>query len=275
MRMMTFRRNGLTLIELCVVIAIIAIVLGLLLVAISRARESAARVASQNKLKQIILATHSYAATNNSRLPSFDGNAQSSNAGVPLFIAILPFIDGVLYNYLLNTSDPYPPIEYFISPADPTASEGITAGEGLCSYPANAEVFQENPRLPFSISDGTSNTIAFAEHYSYRCGGDSGSSFLYWLPFNSGGSRTPTFAETGVITSGTPPVSSGYNAGETFQIAPSQLNCNPYLTQTPHSSGMLVALVDGSVRTLEGSMLEATFWGAITPASGEVPGPDW
>lgn len=63
------RQTGFTLVELLVVIGVIAALLGILLPAMGRARESARRVQCASNLKQVYSALQMYAVSNRDRVP--------------------------------------------------------------------------------------------------------------------------------------------------------------------------------------------------------------
>jgi prepilin-type N-terminal cleavage/methylation domain-containing protein/prepilin-type processing-associated H-X9-DG protein len=72
-------RSGFTLVELLVVIAIIAVLVMLLLPAIQAARQAAIRTMCVNHMRQIGIATASYAGTHNGKFPEtyHEGDAKS------------------------------------------------------------------------------------------------------------------------------------------------------------------------------------------------------
>jgi prepilin-type N-terminal cleavage/methylation domain-containing protein len=279
------RRSGATLMELLVVIAIIGVLIALLLPAILKAREAALRAMSMNNIKQISLATHHFADVHDAKLPTIDASQDGPNPGWPMFFVILPYIEqGTAYARCLSQNEAPGFIRTYVSPADPTIPP--IKDLQLASYAANAQVFSGIPSLTSTFADGTSNTIAFAEHYTWMC---SRAQFIYMIEsLNSGGVmiHRPTFADGGTllnyqnfsdvypVTSGQPPVTVG-DEPYTFQVAPPVNNCNPTIAQTPHPGGMLAGLADGSVRILAGGMSQTTYWAAVTPAGGEILGNDW
>jgi len=151
----------------------------------------------------------------------------------------------------------------------------------------NTPMYRCKTTIP-GVTDGLSNTIFYVERYS-QCGGatsapaDESKGSLWaggwWYgqgpnnPTMFFGSRDGATGYRNAMNSGTGCVGTVGTAAM-FQVAPSKSTCNSNVPQTPHAA-MNVALGDGSVRSLNGSMSATTFWQAVTPRGGEALGSDW
>jgi prepilin-type N-terminal cleavage/methylation domain-containing protein len=274
-------RKGMSLLEVLIVVAIIAVLIGLLLPAIQKIRGAAVKTQSRNNVRQIVLATHNFASARG-RLPSLDSEPPGRFMGDSLFESLLPHLEQDSI-YRAQKTDPAfrAACPLFRSPADPSLLGNEDFAQ-TCSYPANAFAFQNLSTLEGSFPDGTSGTIAFAERFS-RCA-TSGVAFNLTMP--SVGFRRASFADGGPACGGLNqgdvyPVTTGATTqpsvpGVTFQTNPLPWveKCDPTLPQTPHADGMIVALVDGSLRTVSPSIHPTVFWAAVTPAGGEINS-DW
>jgi prepilin-type N-terminal cleavage/methylation domain-containing protein len=277
---MVYRRAGFTILELLVVVAIIGILTGLLLCAVVKVREAAIMAKSKNNVRQLMVAIHNYSSDRREMLPDVGGSRTGPNPGLAPLAAILPQIEQGSYYYDLAISPVVPQyfIPQFVSPADPTVPPGWSDKVIVSSYGLNALAFCQGSSLTASITDGTSNTLAIAEHYALRCGLVYYSAFL---PANAMVIHRATFADPQAditpVTSGNPPMSSppGLQASYTFQAAPQISNCFSSVAQTPHRSGMIVGLMDGSVRVLVPQISVYAYWAAVTPAGGEVSPADF
>ncbi len=104
-------RPAFTLIELLVVIGIFAILVGLLLPAVQKVREAAARIQCANNLKQLGLALHGYMDIHKTLPPNgiytYNGSAVMQTSAWSAIARILPYIEqGNLYQNI-NFSVPY------------------------------------------------------------------------------------------------------------------------------------------------------------------------
>jgi prepilin-type processing-associated H-X9-DG protein len=229
-----------------------------------------------NKQRQIVLALHDFAATNNGRMPTIGDELDPRSTpklAYPhirhpsLFTRLLPYVD----QESIFRDKSNGPVALFISPADPSIDGAKNTG--FCSYAGNGRVFTENPRMPNTFGDGSANTIAFAEHYAV-C---RRRTFHYWEATGFSSAR-PAFADRGdvvPVTAGLPPISTpSIGNALTFQAAPALNDCAATLAQTPHANGMIVAMGDGSVRVLSPGISVSTYWALVTPRGGELT-MDW
>ena len=274
-------RKAFSLLELLVALAIIGILIGLLLPAVQKVREAAARMKSKNNIKQMSLALHSY-GTANDMYPMMD-NPRLTN----LHWRLLPYLDGgqAILDEWSKSSSSLIGVKTYVSPSDPTFHWDDYSFKNLSSYPANYQAFKGLPRPGRSYPDGSTQTICFGEHYSL-C---QDTLFFYTVANFGPAIRQATFADSRgphqtsgnfqffdvvPVTTGFPPQTKSSEPGLTFQVRPKIEECNPLIPQTPHVAGMNCSMMDGSVHTLSPTIDESLFWSLVTPDGGEVVS-DW
>lgn len=249
--------------------------------ALARARQTAGQAQCTNNLKQIVLATINAADVNNGLLAPLAGNYTDETSFGTIFFHILPYIehdhfykksaetvDGKeQYNIWVNGTYGRR-IELYECPDDRTnpKQELFQGWLTPSSYAANFLVFglldeggnpaslQGKSRFPASITDGTSNTIFFAERYQI-CNGEPNAWGYY-----GDHSWSPRFA---------------YGTKARFQIAPASADCDASVPQAAHATSLNVSMGDGSARQLTAKLSSLTWWHACTPNGGEVLGADW
>lgn len=278
-------RQGLSLVELLVVIGIVFAVLGLLLPAIVKVRVAATRLENMNKIRQILTATHNYSDANGGYLPNVAGfNFHTTTVEYSLYVGILPYLEGSTayerYRERYPTkgsggTDVVLPI--FINRVDPSL---VSEPKGQCSFAANAQVFKRRKTWN-SVRDGLGNTIAFSEHYS-RCGISWFSWFAEDDPFVSLRVkpiifRAASFADPkadDVLPVRKNGATHPSDPGLTFQTSPSLSACNARIPQSPDWV-LLAGMCDGSVQVLHRNTSPSVFWSAVTPATGDFFNPEW
>jgi len=320
-RIVASRRKAFTLVELLVVIAIIGVLVALLLPAVQAAREAARRISCGNNVKQLGLSLHNYHDTFNAFPPSATITPGQTFDSWSAQARLLPFIEQENLGDLINWSASYAsqplvtrtrvaslmcpsevndkerpdgalthyPLNYGINVGvwhvfNPTAGSG---GDGIV-YPNSQTGFA-------AITDGSSNTMAFAEVKAYN---------PYFRDGKSASATIPSSVTDGRLKQGDFKTNSGHTewvdgrahqSGFTGTFPPNteiihvdgveydvdftssregkttnEITYASVTSRSYHPGGVQVSMSDGSVRFVAETIALQTWRAMATRAGGEV-----
>ncbi|AWM40886.1 hypothetical protein GobsT_05540 [Gemmata obscuriglobus] len=278
------KRGAFTLLELIVVVAIIAVLIGLLLPAVQKVREAAARMTCANNLKQIGLAVHGHHDATG-RFPrggmhvyppgapsSADPHApspQAREASWSWAYFILPYLE---QDNLYKNGDPdtvrRTPVKVYYCPQRRTAATvngtakidyACNAGGSSSGYGTDGVIMKTHYgtiRLA-DVTDGTSTTVLVGEKQlnAAAFGTSTDDNESYCTPGWNGDWEV---YRTGFA----PPASDVRNPEQT--VAPS------HVFGGPRVSGFGAVFCDGSVRSIRYSIAPATWTKACVRNDNEV-----
>jgi type II secretory pathway pseudopilin PulG len=301
------RRQGLTLVEVAVVVFLLVILLGLMMPSIRRTHGISGRTQSNNNLKQCALAVHDYHDTYR-RLPDGMnvGGIYAKGDGMSMWFHLLPYVEADnVYKSTLTAIQYGSVIPSYNAPSDPFNLDNA----GTLNFAGNIRVFGHetlgakkvnepgvaldlpegkmisNLTLP-RIVDGAANVIMMTTRYAVCAdqktwyGADVYGKNLVFddkarQPF------PPSPGVGGFMGAGshnTAPARNGAPITAMFQLAPTVNGCVPQAGLFGHSfgtTGISVALCDASIRHIPGTMSPTTFSRALCPGDQNPLGRAW
>ncbi len=271
---MSRTRSGFSLIEILVVIAIMAVLIGLLLAAVQKVRAAAARMTCQNHLKQIGLAFHNFHVSEGT-LPI--GHRSLFQADRKPFtgwtLDILPYIESdPIYSQAaadfrtqpLAFTPPHRHLstvyKIYTCPSDPRVSTSQTSivtktvvaftsylGVSGKDYKSKDGVLIQDARFNLlGITDGSSNTLMIGER-------PPSTDFQFGWWYAGVGQQLSGSADLilGVREQNLQPIVSGSKCGPgAYPFTDSRFDdpCGMFHFWSPHTGGANFVLADGSVR---------------------------
>lgn len=270
-------RQGYTVLEILLVIAIIALLIGLILPAVQKVRASAARLACQNHLKQLALGLHGYHGSNHKLPPGLTVKMDGGNYRYASWLTReLPWIEQEpLWREAVDAFgteanvDPWrffdhrphrrigaTPIPIMNCPADgrlpgPNRANGILlahtsyCGNAGLDHTLNKGLFSRDSDVRFSeILDGTSQTLCIGERPP-----PSDFTLGWWYRGwgqDQGGSAETILGvrEINIRNTECDPGPHQFTLGQVDRI------CDAFHFWSLHSGGANFAFADGSVRFL-------------------------
>jgi prepilin-type N-terminal cleavage/methylation domain-containing protein/prepilin-type processing-associated H-X9-DG protein len=295
MATMRSARRGFTLIELLVVIAIIAILIALLVPAVQKVREAAARTQCRNNLKQIGLGLHNYHGVHLRFPPGYVSAVAADNSdlgpGWGWAAHLLPFLEQDNLHKQINFSADIGAavnaaprarmLAIFRCPSDPASLDTFVAANtsvdiafasyvGMFGTPeitddpsAGNGMFFRNSKIRFAdITDGTSNTLAIGERHSFLA-------YSTWTGAVTGAVVPPNHPSA-LGPEGAPVLCLGHTGEAAEGHTPGNLTNHVDDFGSYHTQGVNFLFGDGSVRNLSNS-INPYVWEALGTRSGGEP----
>jgi hypothetical protein len=283
------RRTAFSRVEFIVVVAIGTIVSGLFLFKVREARAAQARQDAAMNIKQMVIACHNHNDTHGKLPPAYDKFA-NDDVAASVHVHLLPYLaqDGLYLAYInakgkgdvvnmkigvfLASDDPSTTSEKQKGVQNFAASLRSFSTKGLrtladADMPALGETELGTARIPATFRDGTSNTIVYATKYGH-CGPKGGS----WYAAAPNMVSAAFFGQNAAKVKAHPS-----DKTATFQLRPAAKDCctSPLMAQSFTKAGLIIALCDGSTRTISPKLSAETWNAAVQPNDGQVLGKDW